>query len=106
MAIVVEKGKASSPARIAGRLGNPKDILFFAAFFPQFIHITDSFGFSLGLLTAVWVIIDLSVLSLYILAVRRWLTACYARRVTMVSALFLLLLAFYGLGYNVWQLTH
>lgn len=33
MAIAVEKGKASSPARIAGRLGNPKDILFFAAFF-------------------------------------------------------------------------
>ena len=100
------KKRSGVMAGFATALSNPKDILFFAAFFPQFIHITDSFGFSLGLLTAVWVIIDLSVLSLYILAVRRWLTACYARRVTMVSALFLLLLAFYGLGYNVWQLTH
>ncbi len=104
MAIVVEKGKASSPARIAGRLGNPKDILFFAAFFPQLIHLTNSFGCSLGILTAVWVPIDLSVLSLFILAVRRWLTARCAKRLTRVSALFLLLLAIYGLGYKVWQL--
>lgn len=29
---MVEKGKASSPARIAGRLGNPKDILFLPLF--------------------------------------------------------------------------
>lgn len=87
MAIVVEKGKASSPARIAGRLGNPKDILFLP-FFPQFIHLTNSFGCSLGVLTAVWVPIDLSVLSLYILAVRRWLTARCAKRLTRVSALF------------------
>ena len=105
MAIVVEKGKASSPARIAGRLGNPKDILFFAAFFPQLIHLTNSFGCSLGILTAVWVPIDLSVLSLYILAVRRWLTARYAQRLTTVSAFFLLILALYGLGYNLWQLS-
>lgn len=86
-------------------LSNPKDILFFAAFFPQFIHITASIGLSLGLLTMVWVIIDLSVLSLYILAIRRWLTAHYARKLTTVSALFLLFLALYGLGYNLWQLT-
>lgn len=52
-------------AGFATALSNPKDILF-CRVFPQFIHITDSFGFSLGLLTAVWVIIDLSVLSLYI----------------------------------------
>lgn len=102
---LVAKKRSGVMAGFATALSNPKDILFFAAFFPQFIHVTDTLGFSLGLLTAVWVIIDLSVLSLYILAIRRWLTARYAKRLTMVSALFLLLLALYGLGYNLWQLT-
>ncbi len=100
----VAKKRSGVMAGFATALSNPKDILFFAAFFPQFIHITDSFGCSLGVLTAVWVLIDLSVLSLYILAVLRWLTARCAKRLTTVSALFLLLLASYGLGYNVWQL--
>lgn len=65
----VAKKRSGVMAGFATALSNPKDILFFAAFFPQFIHITDSFGCSLGVLTAVWVLIDLSVLSLYILAV-------------------------------------
>ncbi|MCW9562484.1 LysE family translocator [Klebsiella oxytoca] len=99
------KKRSEVMAGFATALSNPKDILFFAAFFPQFIPVTDSFGFSLGLLTAVWAMIDLGVLTLYILAVRRWLTARYARRLTTVSAFFLLILALYGLGYNLWQLS-
>ena len=35
-------------------LSNPKDILFFAAFFPQFIQITSDVGLSLGLLSIIW----------------------------------------------------
>ncbi|WP_227636776.1 hypothetical protein [Klebsiella michiganensis] len=63
-------------------LSDPNDILFF----PQSIHIADGIGCCLGLLTAVWVRIDRSVLSLDILAVRRWLTARYVKRLTTVSA--------------------
>ncbi|HDX8803769.1 TPA: LysE family transporter [Klebsiella oxytoca] len=99
------KKRSGVMAGFATALSNPKDILFFAAFFPQFISVTDSFGLSLGLLTAVWVMIDLGVLTLYILAVRRWLTARYAQRLTTVSVFFLLILALYGLGYNLWQLS-
>ncbi|WP_406908483.1 LysE family translocator [Klebsiella oxytoca] len=99
------KKRSGVMAGFATALSNPKDILFFAAFFPQFISVTDSFGLSLGLLTAVWVMIDLGVLTLYILAVRRWLTARYAQRLTTVSAFFLLILPLYGLGYNLWQLS-
>ncbi|VED49815.1 lysine exporter protein LysE/YggA [Raoultella terrigena] len=84
-------------------LGNPKDILFFVAFFPQFIDITADSGTSLGILTALWVVIDLSVLSLYILAIHRWLTPAHTRLLTMMSAAFLLVMALYGLGYNLWQ---
>ncbi|MGE0970399.1 LysE family translocator [Klebsiella sp. WOUb02] len=85
-------------------LANPKDILFFVAFFPQFIHITANTGLSLGILTALWVVIDLGVLSLYILAIHRWLTLAHTRRLTTISAAFLLALALYGFGYNLWQL--
>ena len=99
------KKRSGVMAGFATALSNPKDILFFAAFFPQFISVPDSVGLSLGLLTAVWVMIDLGVLTLYILAVRRWLTARYAQRLTTVSAFFLLILALYGLGYNLWQLS-
>ena len=87
-------------AGLVTALSDPNDILFF----PQSIHIADGIGCCLGLLTAVWVRIDRSVLSLDILAVRRWLTARCAKRLTRVSALFLLLLAIYGLGFNVWLL--
>lgn len=69
-------------AGLATALSDPSDTLFF----PQCIHITDGIGCSLGLLTAVWVRIDRSGLSLDILAVRRWLTARYVKRLTTVSA--------------------
>ena len=32
-------------------ISNPKDIIFFASFFPQFIHITPDLNMSLGILT-------------------------------------------------------
>ncbi|HHG8775001.1 TPA: LysE family translocator [Raoultella planticola] len=86
-------------------LSNPKDILFFVAFFPQFIAITHNTALSLGLLTAIWLVIDLSVLSLYILAIRRWLAPERARRLTTVSAAFLLTMALYGFVYHAWLLA-
>jgi len=69
---------ATSPA-VAGGMGtgflvgisNPKDIIFFVSFFPQFIHVADSFSASMTLLTTLWVIIDLLILALYILAARQ-----------------------------------
>jgi threonine/homoserine/homoserine lactone efflux protein len=45
--------------------------------FPQFIQITSDVGLSLGLLSIIWVAIDLGVLSFYILAIRRWLAPAH-----------------------------
>ncbi|WP_325893473.1 LysE family translocator [Grimontia sp. NTOU-MAR1] len=51
-------------------VANPKDILFFVAFFPQFISVTHSFPGSVITLSSVWVLLDVSILSLYILCVK------------------------------------
>lgn len=88
---------------IAGYLtgvANPKDILFFVAFFPQFIAVTPDTGTSLSLLTLVWVLLDLAVLSLYIFAVTRWLTARWMAKMETFSALFLLAVALFSVVYN------
>lgn len=86
-------------------LSNPKDILFFVSFFPQFIAVTQDFSTSIATLCVVWIIFDLSILSLYILTVRRWMPARYARKIEMVSSLFLLIIACCGIIYNALDLT-
>ncbi|HBF32160.1 LysE family translocator [Rhizobium sp.] len=50
-------------------ISNPKDIIFFASFFPQFLSITPNTHVSISMLTVVWIILDFSVLmSVYLLA--------------------------------------
>lgn len=82
-------------------VANPKDILFFAAFFPQFIRITADFTLSIGILTLIWVVLDLLILSLWIVSVRRYVPQRFARRVNVATALFLLAVAIAGLGINL-----
>ena len=82
-------------------IANPKDILFFAAFFPQFVPVTPRFGLSIALLTGIWVVLDLLILSMWILSVRRYLPQRYTRAVNRMTALFLLVVAVTGLVINV-----
>ena len=86
-------------------ISNPKDILFFVAFFPQFIAITDDFTLSMLTLSLVWVVFDITVLSLYILTVQRLLSGRYALRLERLSALFLLAVALFGIVYNVGEMS-
>lgn len=81
-------------------IANPKDILFFAAFFPQFIRVTPDFALSVTLLTLGWVILDLLILSLWILSVRRCLPARSLPVVNRLTALFLTGVALSGLALN------
>lgn len=81
-------------------IANPKDILFFAAFFPQFIRITPDFSLSVTLLTLGWVVLDLLILTLWIVSVRRYLPARYLRAANITTALFLLAVALSGLVIN------
>ncbi|MFP1812609.1 LysE family translocator [Lonsdalea quercina] len=86
-------------------LSNPKDILFFVSFFPQFIAVTQDFSTSILTLCAVWIAFDFSILTLYILTVRKWMPAMHARKIEMISSLFLLAVACCGVIYNVSELT-
>ena len=99
---------AQAPARPSGvRQGfvvgmcNPKDILFFVAFFAQFLQVTDTFETSLAVLTGLWVLIDLSVLGLYIVLARHLGSARHVRFVSLVSGGALMLVALLGLSHNL-----
>jgi threonine/homoserine/homoserine lactone efflux protein len=85
-------------------VANPKDILFFAALFPQFISITPHVGSSLLVLALVWMLFDFSVMTCYILVVRRWVAGKQQRRLEVLSHCFLLLIALAGVGYNLWEI--
>lgn len=87
-------------------LSNPKDILFFVSFFPQFIAVTRDFTTSILTLCLVWVIFDFTILTLYILTVKKSMPARHGRKIGMISSLFLLAVAGCGIVYNVIELTH
>lgn len=81
-------------------IANPKDILFFVAFFPQFIHVTASFGSSIGVLALVWVVVDLGVLALYIGLMRGAVVQRHRALVARFSGGVLLLVAVAGAVYS------
>lgn len=85
-------------------IGNPKDIIFFVSFFPQFIQVGRSVQHSALLLTLVWVLIDFAVLGAYILMARQGFSLKYKRLVTGLSSLVLLAVALVGLVYSVLEL--
>jgi threonine/homoserine/homoserine lactone efflux protein len=86
-------------------ISNPKDIIFFIAFFPQFIQITESFGKSMVVLSLLWVLIDFAVLSLYIFAIGKISSQRSNRLISLASGVVLLLIAAGGLAYNLKELA-
>lgn len=94
-------GQGGFVAGFMTAIANPKDILFFIAFFPQFTGITGDFTASITVLTVIWVALDFSVLTLYILAVKRWLPMRQSNRFAAFSSLILLLIGVSGAGYSL-----
>jgi threonine/homoserine/homoserine lactone efflux protein len=82
-------------------LSNPKDILFFVAFFPQFIQVSSHVGHSLLLLSLTWVVIDLAILGLYILMTEKLVAPRHRRLISLTSGAVLLVIAIVGLFYNL-----
>lgn len=86
-------------------VANPKDIIFFVAFFPQFITVTPDFKLSLGILTLVWILADFLILLGYALLMRGNLFKRHKRTISLLSSAFLLLIAVAGMAYTLigWQ---
>lgn len=81
-------------------IANPKDILFFVAFFPQFIGISPHFGSSVACLVGFWVLIDCAVLAAYIALARQGFALQYQRLLSGLSSLVLLAVALMGAMYS------
>lgn len=59
-------------------IGNPKDLLFFGALFPQFVDTHQAVLPQLLLLALTWVVVDFSIMSAYALMGRR-VASCFGR---------------------------
>lgn len=82
-------------------ISNPKDIIFFAAFFPQFINVSTDIDLSLIILTMTWIILDFATLSVVYLAFNRLAKSrCYSKLLGACGAI-LVLVALYGLYMTV-----
>ena len=82
-------------------IANPKDILFFAALFPQFIAVTPRFSTSIATLALLWILFDFAVMTFYIALVKRGLPASQCQRVERLAMVMLLLIAVGGAFYSV-----
>lgn len=77
-------------------IANPKDIIFFASFFPQFIGIMPQPVLSLTVLTLLWVALDFATLMLMFQLVRRLLRPALQRALLRCSGVLLIAVALVG----------
>lgn len=78
-------------------ISNPKDIIFFSAFFPQFIHVTTDINVSLLLLTAVWILLDFTTLSVVYFGFNRLAKSPHYPKILAVCGIILIVIALYGI---------
>lgn len=108
------KGKA--PATIQTRMGgfsrgflisisNPKDIIFFASFFPLFLNVTASTDVSIVLLTILWIILDIATLMLVYLLVSNAVAPSVHGLLLTISGIFMLLIAVGSLVMSAIEMT-
>lgn len=83
-------------------ISNPKDIIFFASFFPQFTGISSDLNLSLMILTISWIILDFATLSLVYLSFNRLAKSAWYPKLLALCGLILIAVAIYGI-YSVWM---
>ncbi|WP_182345300.1 LysE family translocator [Comamonas koreensis] len=85
-------------------VSNPKDIIFFASFLPQFMGVLPAPSHSLAVLTVVWMVLDFSMLGLIALLVRSLISPAREKRILLVASCLLLAIGVAGLGYGLYDL--
>jgi threonine/homoserine/homoserine lactone efflux protein len=86
-------------------ISNPKDIIFFASFFPQFLGITTDTNASIALLTVLWIILDFATLMLVYLLVSKVLKLSVHQLVLTISGVLMLLIAAGGIITSIMELV-
>lgn len=106
-----DQGRLAVQPRVGGfskgfvmAISNPKDIIFFASFFPQFIGITPDPNTSIALLTVLWIVLDFATLFLIYLLVARLLKPSVHRTMLRISGALLLIVAAGGVIMSAMEL--
>lgn len=76
-------------------ISNPKDILFFIAFFPIFLAVTSDIYVSMMALTLIWIILDYSILSIYAFTFSKVSSNRTANIISKLSGITLLMITMY-----------
>ena len=78
-------------------ISNPKDIIFFSSFFPQFVGIHPDLNVSLLILVVAWIILDFLTLSVVYLGFNQLSRSQHYPKVLALCGLVLVIIAVYGL---------
>ena len=87
-------------------LSNPKDILFFIAFFPQFLGITHSLYLSLTILALSWIALDFSLLLLISYISQKIQLERFETLIAPLSDIVLIMVGIFGIAYGVMSLQN
>lgn len=78
-------------------ISNPKDVIFFIAFFPLFLEVSSDIYSSMLVLTLVWILLDYSILSIYSFVFSKVSSNKIANVISRFSGTILLLIGIYVL---------
>lgn len=78
-------------------ISNPKDIIFFSSFFPQFINVHTDINTSLIILVCTWIILDFVTLSLVYLLFNALSQKSIYKIILMICGVLLVSISIYGL---------
>lgn len=83
-------------------ISNPKDIIFFSSFFPQFINVHNSVNISLVILVIAWIILDFLTLSIVYKTFNTVSKSQIYSKILALCGLLLLAIAIYGLYTSIY----
>ena len=84
---------------------NPKDFLFFLAFFPQFLSISNSLTLSFTLLVILWIALDFSIIITYSLLLQKMIFLRYKHILAIISDYTLMIVGIAGLVYIILEFS-
>lgn len=82
-------------------ISNPKDIIFFSSFFPQFIGIHSDINISLMILVVAWIMLDFLTLSVVYFSFNKLSKNRHYPKVLGLCGLILILIAAYGVYFSI-----